>query len=475
MLPHFHLLHFSPPLLARLKRVALAGGGALLAATLIFFAWNRYSAPLAPPAEAGELVVATLAAPGLFMRDEHNAETGADHDLVAEFAASLGVKTRFIIAADAWELAELVESGRVHMAASAPLGSGELKFSTPVRSVSQWIAGRDDALGPNELGDLAGRRVEVVAGSPLADTLRGLDEKSQPQIVEMPDADETLLLTRIAERNSDLAATHEISLDLTSQFHPELTRRLRLPGNIEFGWAFARGSDALRAQADAFLAGARKAGLLARIDDRYFGHVERIDANSSVHLIEDIKTRLPALRRHFHAAQDLTGIDWRLIAALAYQESHWDPLATSPTNVRGIMMLTEDTADHLGVKNRLDAAESIRAGARYLAELADQLPASAKPPDRIWLALAAYNLGMGHFRGAQAIARSMKRDPDNWYEMKKVLPLLSRPDIAERLKSGPARGGEAVILVENVHTFYDILGHFEAPHYTPFPKPLMQR
>ncbi|MBI5862778.1 MAG: membrane-bound lytic murein transglycosylase MltF [Rhodocyclales bacterium] len=475
MLPHFHLLHFSSHLAVKLKRAALVGGGALLAATLIFVAWTRYSAPLAPPAETGELVVATLVAPGLFARDESGVETGADHDLASEFAASLGVKARFIIAADAWELMGLVESGQAHMAVSAPLGSGELKFSTPVRSVSQWIVGRDDTLGPNELSDLAGRRVEVVAGSPLADTLRGLDQQAQPQIIEMPDADETRLLTRIAERNSDLAATHEISLDLASQFHPELTRRLRLPGNIEFGWAFARGNDALRAQADAFLSGARKSGLLARIDDRYFGHVERIDANSSLQLIEDIKTRLPALRRHFHAAQELTGIDWRLIAALAYQESHWDPLATSATNVRGIMMLTEDTADHLGVRNRLDAAESIRAGARYLAELAAQLPASAKPPDRIWLALAAYNLGMGHFRGAQAIARSIKRDPDNWYEMKKVLPLLSRPDIAERLKSGPARGGEAVILVENVHTYYDILSHFEAPHSTPFPRPLMQQ
>jgi membrane-bound lytic murein transglycosylase F len=473
VLSHLHLLHFSPHLPRRLKQIAIAGAGVLLAAGLGVLVWSRYTAPLPPPAEAGELVVATLAAPGLFMHDEGNQESGADHDLALEFAASLGVKARFLVVADARELIDLVDSGLAHMAASAPLDSGELEFSMPVRTVGQWIVSREDTLGPNDMSELAGRPVEVVAGSPLADTLRGLAQK--PQVVEVPGVDEATLLTRIAERKSDLAATHEISLDLASQFHPELTRRLKLPGNIDFAWGFARGNDTLRAQADAFLAEARKNGLLARIDDRYFGHVERIDAEGIARFIADSKTRLPALRHHFHAAQDLTGIDWRLLAALAYQESRWDPLATSPTNVRGIMMLTEDTADHLGVKNRLDAAESIRAGARYLAELIDQLPANVEAPDRIWLALAAYNLGMGHFRGAQAIARGMQRDPGNWYDMKQVLPLLSRPDIAARLKSGPARGGEAVILVENVHTYADILSHFEAPHYTPFPKPLMRR
>jgi membrane-bound lytic murein transglycosylase F len=133
-----------------------------------------------------------------------------------------------------------------------------------------------------------------------------------------------------------------------------------------------------------------------------------------------------------------------------------------------MMMLTEDTADYLRVKNRLDAQESIRAGARYLAELVEQVPDSAKFPDRLWLALSAYNLGMGHFRGARAIAQKMKRDPDVWYEMKQVLPLLARPEIYARLKSGAARGGEAVIMVENIRNYYDILTRFEAAHISPY-------
>src|SRR5574338_511883 len=180
-----------------------------------------------------------------------------------------------------------------------------------------------------------------------------------------------------------------------------------------------------------------------------------------------IHERLPPFRRHFQDAQALTGIDWRLLAALAYQESKWDPLATSPTGVRGMMMLTADTADRLGVDDRLSARASIIGGARYFALLRDQLPEDVPDPDRNWMAVAAYNLGMGHFNGARQIAASLKRDTRAWLDIKEVLPLLSRPAYAGRLKSGAARGGEAVTTAENVRTYYEILSRFEPPYLAP--------
>ena len=156
---------------------------------------------------------------------------------------------------------------------------------------------------------------------------------------------------------------------------------------------------------------------------------------------------------------------------MAYQESQWDPAATSFTGVRGMMMLTSDTADRLGVANRLDARESILGGARYLAMLKDDLPAEVPEPDRSWMAAAAYNLGMGHFNGARAIARSLGKDEHAWYDMKAVLPLLSRPKYAARLKSGPARGGEAVVMAENVRSYHDILLRMEPAHAAPLSTP----
>ena len=421
-----------------------------------------------PPEANGKLVVAIREAPAFFHEREGATASGFEHDLVTAFADSLGLKVHFIKAADPYELNDLALAGRVHLAASMPLGNGSLQYSTPIRTVSQWIVGHDDVLGPKKLADLAGRTVEVLAGSALADSLRGLDEKSRPLVAEVPGVNEMDLLARVAERRADLVAVHDIHLDLGVNFHPELSPLLQLPGKLEFGWAFGgKDAEGLRAKADAFIAGARADGTLARLHDRYFGHIKRINAAGIARFLDDTRTKLPKWRHHFQSAQDLTGIDWRLIAALAYQESQWDPLATSYTNVRGMMMLTEDTADYLRVKNRLDPQESIRAGARYLAELAEQIP-GAKHPDRLWLALSAYNLGMGHFRGARAIAKKMKRDPDVWYEMKQVLPQLARPEVYARLKSGAARGGEAVIMVENIRSYYDVLSRFEPAYETPY-------
>ena len=425
-------------------------------------------ARIEPPEAHGTLVVAIREAPAFFQH-EGATTSGYEHDLVTAFADSLGLKVKFIQAADQYELNDLALAGRVHLAASMPLGNEALEFSIPIRTVTQWVVGHNDLMGPERLSDLAGKTVEVLAGSPLADTLRGLDEKSRPLVVEVPGANEMELLARVAEHRSELAAVHGIHLDVAVNFYPELVPLLQLPGKLDFGWAFGgEGADALRAKADAFIASARADGTLARLNDRYFGHIKRINADGIARFLDDTRSKLPAWRRHFQSAQDLTGIDWRLLAALAYQESHWDPLATSPTGVRGMMMLTEDTADALHVRNRLDPQESIRAGARYLAQLVEQVPDSAKHPDRLWLALSAYNLGMGHFRGARAIAQKMKRDPDVWYEMKQVLPQLARPEIYARLKSGAARGGEAVIMVENIRSYYDVLSRLEPAHASPY-------
>jgi membrane-bound lytic murein transglycosylase F len=121
----------------------------------------------------------------------------------------------------------------------------------------------------------------------------------------------------------------------------------------------------------------------------------------------------------------------------------------------------------MGVKNLLDPRQNILGGARYFAMLRDLLQ-RAPEPDRTWIALAAYNIGFGHLEDARSIARSLKLDPNVWVNMKQVLPLLMRPEHAAVTKFGYARGGEAVILTENVRQYFDILQRIEAPHRPAF-------
>jgi membrane-bound lytic murein transglycosylase F len=400
--------------------------------------------------------------------------SGFESDLLQAFAAELKVKLRLVPVRGSREMRALLSERKVHFAAALPVEqSSEVSFTEPLHVARQLIVRQADAMGPDALEDLAGHTVEVVPDSPLDGVLRAL--RPPVTVAEVDEANDIDLLARIADGKTELVATDSAHFDVAVNFYPDVEVALELAGTVDYAWAFPRDNEELRGKADAFIARIRADGTLARIRDRYYGHIKRVVPGNMTQFLIAMQTRLPHYRADFQQAQRLTDIDWRLLAALAYQESNWDPFATSPTGVRGMMMLTEDTADYLHVRNRLDAHESILAGARYLAEIMEAIPEDAPEPDRTWLALAAYNLGMGHFNGARAIAKGLKRDPDSWYEMKKVLPLLARPQYYQRLKSGRGRGGEAVIMVENIRNFYNVLSRFEKPPVAPPQSPGLSR
>ena len=291
-------------------------------------------------------------------------------------------------------------------------------------------------------------------------------KKDYPSLewTELPTADPLLPMQLVAQGEADAALTDSRYASLAANYYPRL-RAVDSGPKLPIAWAFPKEGDiSLLWQAQNFFARIAYDGTLARLVDRYYGHADNLDAADVQHLLQKMGTVLPRYRSFFQEGQRLTGIDWRLLAALAFQESHWDPLATSFAGVRGIMMLTDDTADRLKVTDRLDPKQAIPAGARYLAELRDQLPADVDEPDRTWMALAAYNMGYGHLNGARTIAPKEGVEPKWWNALKALLPKLSEPAYAARLKAGPARGGEAVRLVENVRTYYDILRRFQPPY-----------
>jgi len=422
-----------------------------------------------PPGPKQALVVG-LPADQLFQQVAPTSEgmNGFSRDLTELFAKALGVKVRFITAANYPALMTMVREQKVHFAAAVPAqyGDPQLRYTPPLRESQQLIVQHVNALPAGTPEKLAGREIAVMPGAPQERAIRALNLTPPPVFVTRPGDDEMALLEGLARRRYDFVATDELHFAVAANFHPDLDIAQELPGKLAYVWAFPAENSALLVQASRFIATAKQDGTLRRLDDRYFGHIRRLNARDIEAFLDNTRHRLSEFRHAFQEAQEITGIDWRLLAALAYQESKWDPNATSPTGVRGMMMLTEDTADRLNVSNRLDARQSILAGSKYLAFLMDDLPADIKQPDRLWFALAAYNLGMGHFNGARHIAGTLKRDPAQWVDMKQVLPLLARPEYYSRLKSGRARGGEAVILVENIRNYFDVLSRLEVI-YTP--------
>jgi membrane-bound lytic murein transglycosylase F len=173
--------------------------------------------------------------------------------------------------------------------------------------------------------------------------------------------------------------------------------------------------------------------------------------------VKHLKTRLPKYRKHFKKAAKQEKLPWKLLAAQAYQESHWNRRAKSPTGVRGIMMLTRRTAASLGIKNRLDPEKSIHGGAKYLARMQKRIPRAVVKTDRTLFALGAYNVGFGHIQDARILARRKNKNPNRWGDMTKVLPLLSQKKYYKSLRYGYARGHEPVKYVERIRAYHSLL------------------
>lgn len=443
----------------------------ILLLAVVLTGCSRETPPPADYREAGELRVATRLDAISFMQQADGRASGFEHDLVEELGRYLGVPVRFVVYPDLTRALDAVLKGHAHMAIGSLGRNPRLPFrwSAPLREVDYVLVGRDDQPEIDSEADLTGRTVSVRRGSLPVDTLeRMIKRRPGLKLRFSPLPQDLALLQEVADGKADLAATDREHFALAAQTRPGLAIAYDLPVKSAIAWALSpdRGQ-ALAEQVDAFIAEAGASGLLARIADRYFGHIHRLTDADVTAFVSRIRERLPRYRRDFEEAQARTGIDWRLLAALAYQESQWDPLATSPTGVRGMMMLTADTADRLGVDDRLDPRASILGGARYFAMLREELAGQVEEPDRSWLATAAYNLGMGHLNGARAIARRLGKDDTAWWTLKSVLPLLSRPEYAARLKAGAARGGEAVIMTENVRSFHDILVRLEPPYSPP--------
>ena len=272
------------------------------------------------------------------------------------------------------------------------------------------------------------------------------------------------LLRRIENSESDFAIVDSSAFAVSKRLHPDLAVAFNVGLENKIAWAFSPiADDDLQQSATLFFDKIRNNGTLGRLLDRYYGHVNRFQAVDSEAILEKLQSQLPKFRPFFHEAQQLTGIDWRIIAAIGYQESHWDPLATSPTGVRGLMMLTEDTADRMKVKNRLDARESIIGGAKYIVLLRDLIPSRINEPDRTWLALAAYNQGYGHLEDARILAQRLKLSADSWLDVRKAYLKLKEPEHYEQLKHGFARGDETVQFVENIRNYTDIITRLEKP------------
>ncbi len=409
---------------------------------------------------SGTLKVATVYSPVTYYIGP-DGKRGFEYDLANAFADAFGLKVEIVLKDSIKQVLDAVISGEAHLAAAGipvrPENTVNYRFGPVYQKVRQEIICHRDGLQPDQLDQLSDMNFVVSYKSNYADTLNAL--KNNHVEIHWTEQHKSIeqLLEMVADKEIDCTAADSNIYETNRRYLPELTSSLHLSDEQGLAWVLPKSADKLHEAISYWMNHFVEDGNLHHIEDQYFGHYKIFDYVNIRVFHRRIKSRLPKYKELFEKAGEKYGIPWTTLAAQSYQESYWNPKARSPTGVRGLMMLTLTTARAMGYKSRLNPKNSIFGGARYLAKLIDQVSPNVQGQDRLWFALAGYNVGMGHIHDAQTLAYSLDKNPNVWKDVREVLPLLSQKKYYKKTKYGYARGREPVRYVQRIREFKDIL------------------
>ncbi|MCK4833962.1 MAG: membrane-bound lytic murein transglycosylase MltF [Gammaproteobacteria bacterium] len=409
----------------------------------------------------GQLIVVTRNSPTTYYEDV-DGPAGLEYEMAKLFAEELGVKLTLLIPDSFNDLLNQISDNRVHIAAAGLTITKDrekiFRFGPAYQEITEQLVYNVANKRPRNLAKLDGS-LEVVTNSSheerlkyLKDVVKGLSWKSS---IEMESEE---LLQMVSDNIIEYTIADSNELSLNQRFLINLRVAFDISEPQRLAWALPKTDDkSLYREVQKFFKKIKENGELTRLIERNYGHVENFDYVGTKIFLRHIETRLPAYQAFFEEAAAKQGVDWRLIAAMGYQESHWDPDAVSPTGVRGLMMLTLKTAKDMNIKNRQDPESSIIGGARYFKKTLDRIDEDITAPDNYWMAMAAYNVGFYHLQDARSITRKLNKNPNRWIDVKESLPLLAKRKWYKKTRYGYARGWEPVRYVENIRSYYDIL------------------
>jgi membrane-bound lytic murein transglycosylase F len=408
---------------------------------------------------------------------------GLEYDLVTLFAKELGVKVEFHTAQNLSDVIEKTAHGEFDLAAAgiALTKSREekLRFGSAYHEIVEQVLYKSGTVRPKTPHDLNNGILEVVKDSSHIESLRHLRDTVLPELswTENPEQDSNQLIELVEQGLIDYTVADSTQVLLLQRFYPKLQVAFDISAPRNIAWGLPKSTDnSLFDAVNHFFAKIKQDKTLDQLLDRHYGHIEALDYVDKCKFYQHQQDRLPLYKPYFIEAAGKYNLDWRLLAAVGYQESHWQNSAVSPTGVRGIMMLTTDTALQVGIEDRTNPLQSIEGGALYFQQQLKKIPPQIPEPDRTWFALAAYNIGYGHLEDARILARQQNKNPDKWLDVKQVLPLLTQEEWHIQTKHGYARGYEPVIYVENIRNYYDLLVWLtrEMPEKNQLAKKMLQ-
>ncbi|NDY70603.1 membrane-bound lytic murein transglycosylase MltF [Desulfobacter hydrogenophilus] len=391
----------------------------------------------------------------------NNKPTGFEYDLAREFAKFMNVELDVITPGWNNMFAYLKQGKGDFIAAGIPITAPRLEyvdFSIPYMTIQQRIIHHNLIFSPKDIKNMKFKVFHVRRGTSYHYRLADMKASGLPlEYVLHNNIPTEELIGMVHDREIKFTIANSNIALLSRRFFPDIRIGIPIQERESLAWAVRRNDSEMLKQVNKFFLYATNTGILKRITTRYYGNIDNFDAYELKKFHNRIKTQLPKYKNVIKAESAKHGFDWRLIAAIVYQESHFDPEAKSFSNVLGLMQVTEITAKEMGIKNRLDPQQSIRAGIKYLALMYKRFNYIKDESQRLLFALASYNIGYGHVKDAINLAKEEGHDPNTWKGIKATLPLLSKAKYYNQTKYGYARGWEPVQYVERIQTYFDIL------------------
>lgn len=415
------------------------------------------------------LNVVLLNSPSTYYIDSFG-EQGFEYDLLKAYAKHLHVDLNITVAHTVQEAIKLGENPNIDIISASisktPLREKKFNFGPSYFEVQQEVICNRDMLNtsrfPKDIEDLKGLKIEVGTDTSYSETIKLLqNEGYEINATYNPYLSTEELLEKVSTGEIDCTIADSNVYAINLRYYPEIALAFAVSDREQLAWILAVDSDELEMSMYTWMNNFVQKGSLRELKEHYYSYVIFFDYYNTKMFYRRVKSRLPRYEELFMQAAVKYDIPWTLLAAISYQESHWNPNAESFTGVKGLMMLTKHTAQLLGVKNRTNPQESIFGGAKHFDSMIKIVPKEVEGENRLKFALAAYNIGIGHIYDAQKLAKKFGFNPNIWSDLKKVLPLLAQKKYHKMLKYGYARGDEPVNYVESIYNYKDILSNIE--------------
>ncbi len=280
--------------------------------------------------------------------------------------------------------------------------------------------------------DLIGKEVHVMPGSSFAQRLTHLSEEIGGEIItryDSADAETEHLIRAVAMGEKEFTITDHLIARVNANFYPNLDVETVVSLPQQISWAVRKNSPELLYSINEWLAKVKKEPTFMVIFNRYFNSPR----NTLIRATSDYSSlggnKISPYDELIKAEAERLGWDWRLLAAIVYQESKFDPQGESWAGARGLMQLMPETANRFGVSDPSDPRQSLRGGVRFLKHLNDYWERDILEEDeRLKFILASYNAGLTHIIDARKLAIKYGEDATSWNVVEKYLLKKSDPD-----------------------------------------------